>query len=263
MIKGTRHSKETRIKMSEAHLGEKNHNYGKHRSAETRRKISEANKGEKHNLYGKHHSEETCKKISEAQTEEKNSFYGKHHSEETREKMSEAAKGRHLSEETRRKISEGNTRKHFSEEMRKKLSKAHKGENCTEEIRRRLSEMNKGEKNWNWKGGISYEPYCLKFNFRLKERIREKYRRKCFLCGKTEKENGSRLSVHHVDSDKMQGCNSKEWLLIPLCKTCHGKVHHDRKMNDQLLDKLHIYDDRAYFQPSQRQIGYHIEGEML
>ena len=53
--------------MSEAHHGEKNHNYGKSLSEETRRKISEANSGENHPQYGKPLSEETRRKISEAQ----------------------------------------------------------------------------------------------------------------------------------------------------------------------------------------------------
>ena len=57
--------------MSEAHRGEKNHNYGKNMSDEIKRKISEAQLGEKSHWYGKTHTEETKRKISEVQSGEK------------------------------------------------------------------------------------------------------------------------------------------------------------------------------------------------
>lgn len=86
-----------------------------------------------------------------------------------------------------------------------------------------------------WKGGISYKPYCEKFNHKKKEEIRNKYRRKCFICGKDEKENGRRLDVHHVDYDKDQGCNGKQWILVPLCQSCHGKTNHDREFWESII----------------------------
>ena len=179
-------------------------------------------------------SEEIRRKISEAEMGAKNHNYGKHRSEETRRKISERHKGKHLPEETRRKISEAekgkknhNYGKHFTEETRKKLSETHKGEKC-----------------YNWQGGISYAPYCSKFNFSLKERIREKYGRECFLCGKTEQENGKKLDIHHVDNDKMQGCEGKRFLLVPLCRSCHMKIHQNKKLNRRLLGKLNADDHR-------------------
>ena len=218
--RGRHHSEETKRKMSEVHRNPSEEtrrkiseaNIGKHLSEETRRKLSEAMKGKKSPFYGKHHSEETKRKMSEACNKilrvhkgEKNPFYGKHHSEETKRKLREASKGRCPSEETRRKISKAEL----------------------------------GEKHHNWQGGISFDPYCPKFNFALKEKIREKYGRKCFLCGKSEGETGEKLCVHHVDGDKTQGCNGKQWLLIPLCRSCHTKIHHqDKRVNDKLLFKL-------------------------
>jgi len=57
MNKGSKHSEETKRKISEAEMGEKNHFYGKHHSEETKRKMSEAmlrwngrKKNEKKNL---------------------------------------------------------------------------------------------------------------------------------------------------------------------------------------------------------------------
>jgi hypothetical protein len=31
------------------------------------------------------------------------------------------------------------------------------------------------------------------------------------------------LEVHHIDHDREQGCNSKPFNLVPLCKECHIK----------------------------------------
>lgn len=142
---GTHHSEETKKKMSESQLGEKNHMYhreftfeerqaiservkkryetespeerkkyasyslrGKIFSEDHRKKLSEANKGKKH-------SEETKKKISIATSGENNGHYGKKHSKETKEKMKEAWK-------SRREIG-------VSSETRNKLSKSLKGKN--------------------------------------------------------------------------------------------------------------------------------------
>ena len=85
-------SKETRRKMSIAHLGNPS-NTGKKLSEETRRKLSEAHKGNKVML-GRKLSEETRKKMSEAQKGEKNHFYGKKHTPETIEKIKAARRAR-------------------------------------------------------------------------------------------------------------------------------------------------------------------------
>ncbi len=78
-----------------------------------------------------------------------------------------------------------------------------------------------------WKGGISYLPYCHKFNKSLKEQVREAFGRKCYLCGANE--NGKGLDVHHCDFNKQQGCKSdKGWKLVPLCKSCHAKTTFNR-----------------------------------
>ena len=77
-----------------------------------------------------------------------------------------------------------------------------------------------GENNPAWRGGISFEPYCHKFNDRLKEQIRHRDNRTCQLCGKAEILNGQRLSVHHINSNKMQGCDGKKWFLASLCRSC-------------------------------------------
>ncbi len=92
-----------------------------------------------------------------------------------------------------------------------------------------------GENNSSWKGGVSFLPYCEKFNDTKKEEIRNQYNRKCYICKKDEKNNVTKngkirkLSVHHMDEDKEQGCNGKKWKPIPLCLHCHVIRHFKNK----------------------------------
>ena len=74
-----------------ARYGIHNPMYGKHHSEETKRKISEAMMGNK-NLLGKHHSDKTRMKISEAHKGKPPSNKGKQMSEEQKRKISEALK---------------------------------------------------------------------------------------------------------------------------------------------------------------------------
>ncbi|MCK4665847.1 HNH endonuclease [Candidatus Dependentiae bacterium] len=104
----------------------------------------------------------------------------------------------------------------------------------------------KGEENPMWRGGISNGNYCNKFTSECKELNRDKFNRKCFLCGKNEldniKSNGDKrkLCVHHVDYDKNQGCNAYDWKLVPLCHSCHSKTHYNRNYFDWLFSTLLI-----------------------
>jgi len=120
------------------------------------------------------------------------------------------------SEETRRKISEAHTGKKFSIESRNNMSRASKKRWQDEGYRKK----NKAA----WIDGRSFIPYCLKFNEKKKEEIRNRDNRVCQLCGKSEIENGRRLSVHHIDGDKMQGCNGNNWYLTTLCITCNTQA---------------------------------------
>lgn len=85
------------------------------------------------------------------------------------------------------------------------------------------------ENNPNWKGGVSSEPYCILFNKEFKERVREFFGRQCFECNKTEKENGRKLDVHHINYDKMVCCNDVIPLFAALCHGCNGKANGNRK----------------------------------
>lgn len=82
-----------------------------------------------------------------------------------------------------------------------------------------------------WEGFVSESSYCPAFNEMCRESNRNKYNRMCFLTGLPEENNVDkngkqrRLSVHHYDMDKMQGCDGKKWKLVPLCVEWHGRAH--------------------------------------
>lgn len=113
-------------------------------------------------------------------------------------------------------------------------------------------------RNWLRDDGTEFMPiapsddtrkqaYCVKWTESLRESIRENYDRKCFLCGKTEEENGSKLSVHHTNSGKMCMC-SYNCRLVPLCKTCHGKMGGNRfYWFSFIMCKLHLESSAQFF----------------
>jgi len=114
------------------------------------------------------------------------------------------------------------------------------GRKHTNETKKKWSELKKGKipknilmgygfgkgiKNPNWNNGSSFEPYGLEFNEDLKEVIRNRDRRKCQICGKTELENRKKLPIHHIDYNKK---NNDPKNLISVCKSCHGKTNRNR-----------------------------------
>lgn len=87
-------------------------------------------------------------------------------------------------------------------------------------------EKYQGSKSPHWRGGISFGKYCHKFNNEFKEHIRNKFGRRCFLCGAME--TNTRHDVHHIDYAKNSICNGKEWAFIPLCHRHHSMTGHNR-----------------------------------
>ena len=233
-------------------IGENNTFFGKHHSPESIQKMSAAKKG-------KHLSEEHRHKISES---------CKNPSEEIRKKMSAAHKGKPLSEERRRHISEAKTGKPRGEdvcrkmsevtkklmenpEIRKKISESLKGRHLTEENKKKISESLKGkfsgERHPNWQGGISFEPYCVKFNKEFKERVRAFFGYKCIECQKPQ--NGAKLAIHHVNFNKKTCCDNSIPLFVPLCNSCHGKTGRNREYWQQHFTEIinRDYAGKCYF----------------
>lgn len=236
---GKKHTEEHKKKIGDACRGEKSPNYGKKVSARTKNRMRLAYVNLPDDIKEIRRlqcidaaknappiTDATRKKLTASRTGEKNPFYGKKHTEETRKKMSMAWDR--------------------SDERVNAMSEARKGKKPAEATRRKMSETRKGkqrgEENPMWKGGISFLPYCSKFNKTFKESIREKFNRTCFLCGTTEKELNKKLSVHHVAYQK--GCLCDDDLpnceFVPLCTKCHSKTNHNRPYWEKyIMEKLH------------------------
>lgn len=246
--------------------------------AEYIKRQSESHIGHPSPRKGKKHSEETIEKMRKAKIGmydgSKNPFYGKTHSDKTTEllkeialnrpeshnkKISESCKGRSVWNKGK-KVDE-TTRNHLkqiagnslgikrSEETKRKLREAHTGKLFTEKHCKNISESRKGkgkgERNANWNGGVSFAPYCNKFDERRKKAVRNFFKNRCICCGKHVTENIVKTfgqiehSVHHVDHDKEQGCGGKNFQLVPLCIECHTKeLHHQQEYKDYINKTL-------------------------
>ena len=209
--------------------------------------------GEDNPFYGKHHSNEAKEKMRLAKSSDEireklrlaklgnTDWLGKHHSEESKQKIRLGRIGKTHTEEAKEKMRLAKLGNKFalgkkrSEESKKKMAerkigyvpwiKGKKGlYHHSEEWKKKIALTQSGEHNPNWKGGTSFLPYCPKFNRRLKERVRERDDRKCQLCGKTELENGKKLTVHHVHYDK-ENCYPD---LLAVCLRCNNAVNTNR-----------------------------------
>lgn len=83
-----------------------------------------------------------------------------------------AQKGRDCSDETKAKLSDA---------LKGNINSL--GSKRSKEIRELMSKHHadfKGEKHPNWLGGISFEPYCIKFNDKYKNYVRNLFGNECF-----------------------------------------------------------------------------------
>ena len=188
---------------------------------------------------GENLSEETHKKLSESQSGENNPFFGKHHMEESLKKMSESHIGKNNPCYGRTGKKHPLYGTHPSEETRIKHSCTMRGISVEE-----------------FDGFVRYGKYCPKFNESLKERIRDKYKRKCLMCGMSEEEHirryGCKISMHHVDYNKQCGCDGNECRLVPLCSACHAKTSGGRRSywEEVIMKKvLEIFPDINFDNP--------------
>jgi hypothetical protein len=262
MKKGSHHTIEAKKKMSDSQKG-------KVMPIETRLKIS---------LSLKEHGEEISKRMSISQSGEDNSMFGKHHTEEAKQRISEAKVGKSLSPECRKKMSKNhfkgigpdhyNYGKKRSPEQKEKISKKNTGrgnpfygKKHSAETRLKMSlnhSQCSGEKNTNWQGGISFKPYCPKFNEDLRKRVRDFFNNQCILCGKSKDENGENLSVHHVEYNKNACCDGKLACFAALCHKCHTKTtkSYNRQSWENILHIIidYLYDGKSYYTKSEYKI---------
>jgi len=180
--------------------------------------------------------------------------FGRKHSETTKSKMSDSQKKSYTSDPERAKQhsdrmnKEGNPmygiRRFFSEIWKQKMSKSHMGKRLSPTHRKNISKgkqqfylenpnFNKLENHPNWQGGISFEPYEVAFNDKLKFEIRQRDDFTCQFCGILE--NGRAHDVHHINYDKK---DSRERNLILLCTSCNAKVNYSREKWQFLFETL-------------------------
>jgi hypothetical protein len=104
-----------------------------------------------------------------------------------------------------------------------------------------------GENHPKWLGGVSFAPYCQKFNEEFKNRVRAFFGYKCAEC--EVEQNGTAHHVHHVNFDKMSCCNGTEPLFVPLCVSCHGRTQKNRDYwETHFTDLIKVkYGGKCYF----------------
>jgi len=169
---------------------------------------------------------------------------------QTNLKISKALKGIKRSKEFCQRNGEIKRGMNVSNETRQKQSKALKGRKFSNIHRKRISKSVKGRRNPSWKGGISFEPYCPKFNDEFKERVRRFWGYECGICGKSQKDNGIKLSVHHVNYEKMVCCDNTPPLFITTCKNCHTKTNWNRNhWENMLTEYIMIYFNGNSYNP--------------
>ena len=180
-------------------------------------------------------------------------------SEEQKTKISKSENGKIISNETREKLRQINLGKKHSEESKTKNREASKLENLSEETLRKRSDALKGNKNSlgkhpneetikkisgsnssQWKGGLSFLPYCYKFNKKLKESIRKLDDYICQMpgCLCTQLESlilyKKTLIPHHIHYDK-PNCAPD---LITLCIKHNNKVNNNRNYWEGFFTKI-------------------------
>ena len=210
MRKGYRHTEEAKRKIGLALKGRRNPNAffkkGQKFTEEHKRKLSLAKIGIKL-------SKEHRKNMSISAKKSINSGRFK--------------KGHKLTEEAKRKLSEIVKGRKHSKEAKEKLSKTRKGL-----IKEGKLKIISGKEHYNWQGGISFEPYGLKFNNQLREQIRMRDNYRCQECFRhqdelrTKTNKKYRLPIHHIDFNKQ---NNKSNNLISLCRGCHTQTNFNRE----------------------------------
>lgn len=123
------HNTDTKLKISEWHLGKK-------LSDNTKNKVRQARKGTKASI-------KTKEKMSSSQKGNKNHYFGKKHSEETLKKM----RGRKVSDEVKKKISEKLKGRKLSKEVIKKMVLSRKGFKHSAITKEKLSILKVGKLN--------------------------------------------------------------------------------------------------------------------
>lgn len=124
-------------------------------------------------------------------------------------------------------------------------------EETLEKMRDAKKGIYEGAGNPAWKGGISYEPYCPKFNDEFRERVRAFFGYTCQFpgCGHVWQEGERLLNVHHVNYRKDACCSEDVApLFVPLCQSCHMKTNFNRENYEKVFTELIMtkYNGQCY-----------------
>ena len=139
------------------------------------------------------------------------------HSKETKNKLSILQKGLHRSTKT---------------EFKKGMIPWNKGKEWP---------RMRGENHPFWQGGKSFEPYPLEWTNTYREQIRQRDNYKCQVCGVPQKECRRRLSVHHIDYNKL---NLSKDNLTTLCLRCHLKTNQNKVYWENYFNERRIANVR-------------------
>jgi hypothetical protein len=89
-------------------------------------------------------------------------------------------------------------------------------------------------------GGLSFEPYCEKFNENFKKRVRAFFNNTCVICSRTKEQNfNENMSVHHVQYNKNTCCDESTPLFATICRYCHPVTNMEREYwSDFITNKI-------------------------
>jgi len=167
-------------------------------------------------VYGEDKTNDIAKRRTPKLTGYTNPWFGKHHTTEARNLMSQISMGKRSGE------NHWTYNREFSSEHKQKLSKSHIGIQAL-------------DKHPLWKGGVSFLPYTIEFNRKIRREIIERDNCICQLCGIEEINYYQALSVHHIDYIKE---NLHKENLIALCRSCNAKVNINRDKWTQYFQNL-------------------------
>jgi len=193
-------------------------------------------------------------KLEEWRRKQREAKTGKRHSEESKEKIRLANLGHKVSEETIAKMKSSHIGKPMSEEAKEKQRNNKIGCSVSEETRIKQSCTRRGISVSEF-NGFSTKRYCELWTDEFRERVRAFFGYVCMYpgCGKTQEEEGRKLSVHHVNYDKQTCCRENEDVssrkFVTLCNRHNLAVNYDRELWERYFVGLinDEYEGRCYF----------------
>lgn len=223
--------------------------YNKHFTQSTKNKISNSLKGkrksEEHKTKMRKPKEYSHPAWNKGLTKEDNRVEkyvnsrlkkGFKHSEEVKFKLSQIKKGQNP---WNKGLSQGEYLKHYKDNstwlMKNRTDEMNNKSSQT--LKRLYSEgklivWNKGlygDRSNAWMGGISFEPYCSKFNNEFKNIIKLRDNFCCLNCGISEQKHMimqcRKLTIHHIDYNKKNTCLQN---CCTLCVSCNSKANKNR-----------------------------------